>query len=111
MASDIKNEFKTLNLPTKGASQIIDLTGQVQEFLSSIKAHQGIVNVSVVGSTAGITTMEYEPGLVKDIPEMLDKLAPEGRYHHDDTWHDGNGHSHLRSALMGMPFRLLNFSL
>jgi len=59
------------------------------------------VTVSVVGSTAGITTMEYEPGLVKDIPEMLDKIAPEGRYHHDDTWHDGNGHSHLRSSLIG----------
>jgi secondary thiamine-phosphate synthase enzyme len=101
MASGMKNESKSIHLPTRGGSQIIDVTGEVQSFLSSIKARQGIVNVSVVGSTAGITTMEYEPGLVKDIPQMLDKLAPEGRYHHDDTWNDGNGHSHLRSSLIG----------
>lgn len=101
MSSTLKNESKTLNRSTKGASQIIDLTVEVQAFLTSIKARQGIVTISVVGSTAGITTMEYEPGLVKDIPEMLDKIVPEGTYHHDQTWHDGNGHSHLRSSLIG----------
>lgn len=101
MDPSLKNESKTLRLATRGASQILDVTAEVQSFLSSIQARQGLVAVSVVGSTAGITTMEFEPGLQKDIPEMLDKLAPEGRYHHDETWHDGNGHSHLRSSLIG----------
>ena len=101
MNAGVKNELKTLNLPTRGKSQIVDVTGEVQDFLSVLQARQGIVTVSVVGSTAGITTMEYEPGLIRDIPEMLDRIAPEGHYHHDDTWHDGNGHSHLRSCLIG----------
>jgi secondary thiamine-phosphate synthase enzyme len=92
---------KTIELPSRGNSQIIDVTGALQGFLSSIQAKQGIVTVSVVGSTAGITTMEYEPGLIKDISEMLDRIAPEGHYHHDETWQDGNGHSHLRSTLIG----------
>jgi secondary thiamine-phosphate synthase enzyme len=100
-AEHIINKHKILQLLTKGESQIVDVTGEVQAFLSSIQARQGVVTVSVVGSTAGITTIEYEPGLLKDIPEMLDKVAPEGRYHHDETWQDGNGHSHLRSALIG----------
>ena len=94
-------ETKSLNFPTRGGSQIVDLTGELQSFLASIKAQKGLLTVSVVGSTAGITTMDYEPGLVKDIPEMLDKIAPEGNYHHDQTWNDGNGHSHLRSSLIG----------
>lgn len=101
MNASIKNEVKTVNIATPGGSQIIDVTGEVQAFLSSIQARQGLVTVSVVGSTAGITTMEFEPGLQKDIPEMLDRIAPEGHYHHDETWQDGNGHSHLRSSLIG----------
>ncbi len=101
MVSSFKNEFKSIHLSSRGNSQILDLTRETQSFLSEIKAEQGLVTVSVVGSTAGITTMELEPGLVKDIPEMLDKIAPEGNYHHDQTWHDGNGHSHLRSSLIG----------
>lgn len=101
MGSSLINESRALEIATRGGSQIVDVTGEFQAFLKAVKARQGIATVSVVGSTAGITTMEYEPGLVRDIPEMLDKLAPEGRYHHDDTWHDGNGHSHLRSSLIG----------
>ncbi len=101
MGANLKNEAITLGLSTKGNSQILDITQEVQSFLTSIHARQGVVTVSVVGSTAGITSMEYEPGLIKDIPEMLDKIAPEGHYHHDSTWNDGNGHSHLRSSLMG----------
>ena len=101
MAGALKNQTKTLHLKTGGGSQILDLTPQIRSFLQGCGATQGLVTVSVVGSTAGITTMELEPGLVKDIPEMLDRIAPEGRYHHDETWHDGNGHSHLRSSLIG----------
>lgn len=101
MDSILKNEAKNLMFPTRGGNQIVDLTGELQDFLASIKAQKGLLTVSVVGSTAGITTMEYEPGLIKDIPDMLDKIAPEGHYHHDATWNDGNGHSHLRSSLIG----------
>lgn len=89
MDSSIINELKTIHLSSRGNSQIIDLTREAQSFLSEIEPHRGLLTVSVVGSTAGITTMEFEPGLVKDIPEMLDKIAPEGNYHHDQTWHDG----------------------
>ena len=87
MDSSFKNELKSISLPTKGDSQIVNITEKVQNFLSTIKAQKGLVTVSVVGSTAGITTMEYESGLEKDIPEMLDKIAPPGKYHHDDMPH------------------------
>ena len=63
---------------------------------------KGIVNISVVGSTAALTTCEFEPGLVQDIKDTFDKLIPEGKkYHHDAAWGDGNGHAHLRSSLVG----------
>jgi len=91
-----------LSVSTKGNSDIIDITGQVALLLAKHKFKSGNVTVFVSGSTAAITTTEYEPGLIKDIPQAMEKLAPEGvRYHHDDTWHDGNGHSHVRSAVMG----------
>ena len=66
--------------------------------------------IFVPGSTGGITTLEYEPGLIQDLPAALEKFAPQdGHYHHEDTWHDGNGHSHVRSAVVGcsltVPFR------
>jgi secondary thiamine-phosphate synthase enzyme len=95
------NELKTLQLNSRADGQIFDLTGEVQSFLAGIGATKGIVTVSGVGSTLGVTTVEYEPGLVKDIPEFLDRILPAGRYHHDQTWHDGNGHSHMRSTLIG----------
>jgi len=63
---------------------------------------EGRVLVFVTGSTAALTTIEHEPGLLQDLPEMFDRLIPaDRRYHHDDTWHDGNGHSHLRASLLG----------
>jgi thiamine phosphate synthase YjbQ (UPF0047 family) len=89
MTSSLKNEVKTIHLSSRGNSQILDLTREAQSFLSEIEPKRGLLTVSVVSSTAGITTMEFEPGLVKDIPEMLDKIAPEGNYHHDQTWNDG----------------------
>lgn len=96
-------EIKTekFSTPTRGNSEVLDITEQVGEILSRQKMQEGNVTVFVVGSTASITTTEFEPGLRKDIPEALDKLAPKNhRYHHDDTWHDGNGHSHVRAAMM-----------
>ncbi len=101
MSDFLKNEVKFVPLSSRANGQIFDLTEEVRTFLAEIGVEKGLVTVSGVGSTLGITTMEYEPGLVQDIPELMQKLIPEGSYHHDMTWHDGNGHSHLRSALLG----------
>ncbi|MFA5404856.1 MAG: secondary thiamine-phosphate synthase enzyme YjbQ [Ignavibacteria bacterium] len=85
---------------TKGNCDIIDITNNLNEIIMKSDIKDGICTVFSVGSTAGITTIEYEPGLLKDIPKLLDKLIPSSvRYNHDDTWGDGNGHAHLRSAL------------
>ena len=79
-----------------------DLTDKVQAVVKESGVAAGIVNVSVVGSTASISTIEFEPGLKRDLPEFLDRLIPPSRgYGHEQTWHDGNGHSHLQATLMG----------
>lgn len=90
-----------LQISTRGNAEVIDVTGEVADKLAASGLGSGIVTVSVVGSTAAVTTCEYEPGLIRDIPELLDRLIPQGSYHHDQTWHDGNGHSHLRASLIG----------
>ena len=91
-----------ISISTRGNSEVLNITDSVLEILSKHKLKEGNVTVFVVGSTASITTTEFEPGLRKDIPEALERIAPQGiRYHHDDTWHDGNGHAHVRAALMG----------
>lgn len=79
-----------------------DLTDGVQKIVTESGVAAGMVNVSVVGSTASISTIEFEPGLKRDLPELLDRLIPPSRgYGHEQTWHDGNGHSHLQATLMG----------
>ncbi len=89
-------------ISTHGESEVLDITEQVSAFLSRHKLKEGSVTVFVVGSTASITTTEFEPGLRTDIPESLERIAPRNHhYQHDNTWHDGNGHSHVRAALMG----------
>lgn len=92
----------TFHISTRGNSEVLDITAEIEDRLRSHRMKDGIVTVFVVGSTACVTTTEYEPGLRKDIPAMLERLAPEGnRYYHNDTWHDGNGHSHVRAAFIG----------
>ncbi len=87
---------------TRGNSEVRDITQNVASVLAKQKLQQGLVTVFVSGSTASITTTEFEPGLRQDIPEALDRIAPEGKeYHHDETWHDGNGYSHVRAAILG----------
>ncbi|HEX4948358.1 MAG TPA: secondary thiamine-phosphate synthase enzyme YjbQ [Blastocatellia bacterium] len=89
-------------LSTRGDCDIIDITPQVAALVRNHGFTQGQALVFVSGSTAGLTTIEYEPGLLKDIPLAFDKIAPQGaRYFHEETWHDGNGHSHVRAALLG----------
>jgi secondary thiamine-phosphate synthase enzyme len=100
----------TIPVSTRGNTDIIDITSHVASLLRKHQLSEGQALVFVTGSTAGITTIEYEPGLLKDLPEVFEKLAPQNaRYHHEDTWHDGNGHSHVRAALLGcsltVPFK------
>lgn len=93
------------SISTKGFNDIIDITSEVQKILSDSNFNEGNALVFVPGSTAGITTIEYEPGLLKDYPEFLEKLIPSNKpYYHDNTWHDGNGFSHVRAALQGASF-------
>ncbi|MFH1940865.1 MAG: secondary thiamine-phosphate synthase enzyme YjbQ [bacterium] len=94
-----------IEISTEGHTDIVDVTPQVMEVLESSGLKDGQLTVFVSGSTAGITTIEYEPGLIKDIPEALEKIAPTGvTYHHDATWGDGNGSAHVRAALVGASF-------
>ncbi len=91
----------TLSLSTRGYCHVINVTDEVQDRIRESAVESGTVTVFVVGSTAGITVVEYESGLVKDLEELFDKLAPPTRdYHHEQTWHDGNGFSHVRASLL-----------
>jgi secondary thiamine-phosphate synthase enzyme len=92
----------TISLQTQGNCDIIDITPQVSDVLAKTGIESGVVTLFVTGSTAGITTIEYEPGLISDLKEMWQRLVPENiPYGHDRAWGDGNGHSHVRSALLG----------
>lgn len=89
-------------LASDGHGHVYDLTEDVAAWLGSIAASDGQLTVFVPGSTAGITTIEFEPGAVRDLVEALEQIAPSDRsYHHDLRWGDGNGFSHLRAALLG----------
>jgi secondary thiamine-phosphate synthase enzyme len=101
---------KVLQIKSKGEDDIIDLTKQTAKVVLDSKLTDGIVTVFVVGSTAAITTIEFEGGLAKDFPEMLSRVAPkEIYYEHEKMWQDGNGHSHVRASLIGpsltVPFK------
>ena len=93
---------RELRIPTRTHGEMHDLTEEVQRIVSESKIIRGVINVSVVGSTASISTIEFEPGLERDLPELLDRIIPPGRnYGHEQAWHDGNGHSHLQATLLG----------
>ncbi len=93
---------KNIQIKSKSENDIIEITDEVTKTVKESKIQNGAVVVFVVGSTAAITTIEYEPGLQKDFPEMLSRLAPKDiEYAHDNTWHDGNGHLHVRASLIG----------
>ena len=94
---------KTIKIKTKGNCDVVNITEQVSEAVAKSDMRAGTVTVFNVGSTAGITTTEYEPGLVNyDIKAAFEKIAPENaRYEHEETWHDDNGHAHIRASLLG----------
>ena len=87
---------------TKGKTDIVDVTNEVKNLVYRHSLKDAVVFVYVAGSTVSITNIEYEPGLLKDLPEALDKIAPVNKdYHHDEMWHDGNGYSHIRASIVG----------
>jgi len=92
----------TLEVSTEGFGQVIDVTSWVTESVRKSGIKHGIVCIANPGSTAGITTIEFEPGALADLTAAMERLAPtKGHYRHNDTWGDGNGFAHLRSALIG----------
>src|SRR5258708_2706619 len=91
-----------ISLSTKGHGDMHDLTEQIAVIVNSSGIKTGLMHVFNVGSTAARVTIEFEPGLQRDLPAILDKLIPPSRsYGHEQTWHDGNGHSHLQATLLG----------
>lgn len=101
---------KELEFKTRGNNDILDITPRLSDEIRLSNFNEGFVNLMVIGSTAALTTMEYEPGLKKDIPEALEKIAPSrADYEHHKTWGDYNGSAHVRSAIIGpdltIPFK------
>ncbi|HXV82238.1 MAG TPA: secondary thiamine-phosphate synthase enzyme YjbQ [Candidatus Binatia bacterium] len=93
---------KKISEKTSGFCDIIDITAKVREQIEQEKIERGLVTLFVSGSTAALTTVEFEPGLVRDLKEFVETLIPSSRrYHHDDRWGDDNGFSHLRASLFG----------
>ena len=93
---------KQISIHTKSEASISDITDEVSEAVVETKLKNGIVTVFVAGSTGALTTIEYEPGLLQDFPDMLERIAPKNlEYEHEKRWHDGNGHSHVRASIIG----------
>ena len=91
-----------ITIPTKGQGDMHDITEQVSKIVKKSGISVGMVNIFNVGSTGAIGAIEFEPGLQKDLPAILNKLIPPSRdYFHEQTWHDGNGHSHLQATWLG----------
>ena len=103
-------ETYEITVDTRGRSDMVDITQKVAEIVEKSKISDGLANIFVSGSTGSVSTVEYEPGLLKDVPRALDKIAPYGPdYAHHETWHDDNGAGHVRATLMGpgitVPFK------
>ncbi len=93
---------RRIGLKTQGNGHIVDITRQVAQEVASSGLKDGTVTVFVTGSTGGITTVEYESGLLSDLQKLFDRIAPSDiHYQHDLRWGDGNGHSHVRASLLG----------
>ncbi|MDD4201925.1 MAG: secondary thiamine-phosphate synthase enzyme YjbQ [Candidatus Omnitrophica bacterium] len=92
---------KTIEISTKGETDIVDITGEVQKLFDQAALNKGLCTVFVPGATGGVSTIEFEPGVVRDIKDALEKVAPrEAFYSHNTKWGDGNGVAHVRAALM-----------
>jgi len=94
-------EIKELSLKTKGHTDIINITEQVESIIEKTNIKKGLVNIHCPGATGGVSTIEFEPGLLKDIPSYLEKYFPyKGHYEHHNKWGDDNGSAHVRSFLL-----------
>ena len=93
---------KSIRLETNGETDLIDITSEVAQGVSESDLSSGTVTIFVPGSTAGVTTIEYETGAIRDFRETIERIAPRDiYYYHDERWGDGNGYSHVRAALLG----------
>lgn len=93
---------KQIELSTHGNAECIDITKDIRAALEETGLSDGVATVFVPGATGALSTIEYEPGLIKDMSELWERLVPKGaEYYHDMKWGDGNGHSHLRATLIG----------
>jgi secondary thiamine-phosphate synthase enzyme len=93
---------KKISLQTKGNCDIADITPQVEQYLAETEVSDGTVTLFVAGSTAGVSTIEFEPGLLSDFQNMWERNVPRNiPYNHDRRWGDGNGFSHVRASLLG----------
>jgi secondary thiamine-phosphate synthase enzyme len=93
---------KDITLQSKGNCDIIDITSRVANAVEESKVNNGIITLFISGSTAGVTTIEYEPNLLSDFKNMWDRVIPQNiPYEHNKTWGDGNGHSHVRASMLG----------
>lgn len=92
---------KFFKVKTEGYTDIIDITKKINSKISESGIERGLVNISCPGSTAGISSIEFEPGAVEDLKDALEKIAPmNDNYKHNERWHDGNGFAHVRSSFM-----------
>ena len=95
-------QLNYIQFETKGRNEVVDLTDNLRQLVSQSGISHGSALVFVPGATGALSTIEFEPGLVKDFPILMEKLIPERDYYfHNETWHDGNGHSHLKATLIG----------
>ncbi|GJQ63490.1 MAG: hypothetical protein SCALA702_25430 [Melioribacteraceae bacterium] len=96
---------ESFSFQSEGLTSIIDITNEVEKLLRKSGMREGSALIFAPGATAGITTIEYEPGLMQDYPAFFEQIIPSNKtYAHDDTWHDGNGYSHVRASLQGASF-------
>lgn len=92
----------SFRISTDGEGEIVDVTEKVATIIKKSGLNRGIACIFTPGSTCAVTTTEHEPGLLADIPEAMERLFPKGmNYHHEEKWHDGNGHSHVRASFLG----------
>lgn len=99
----VKVATKSFEVKSRREGEVLDMTREVREAVASSGLSDGVATIFVMGSTAAVTTLEFEPGLVHDFPEMMERVAPKSgvEYEHQKRWHDGNGHSHVKASLVG----------
>lgn len=101
---------RSFTFSTQADTDVVDVTKEVADIIADGEIEDGVVTVFVPGSTGALTTLEFEPGLVQDVVEYFERTVPKNnQYHHEERWHDQNGHSHVRASLIGpsvtIPFR------